>query len=78
MEQDDVTITLTPAEALVLFEWLARTDDAQNLPTDHPAELRALWRLEGKLEKQINLLFSSEYKSALEEARSELVRLYGD
>ncbi|WP_144445744.1 hypothetical protein [Inquilinus limosus] len=78
MEQKDITITLSPAEALVLFEWLARTDAAQSLPTEHPAETRALWRLEGKLQKQIGVLFSNEYGNALEEARSELLRLYGE
>ncbi|MGO1079501.1 hypothetical protein [Inquilinus sp. CA228] len=78
MEQKPITITLSPAEALVLFEWLSRTDDAQLLPTQHSTEQIVLWRLEGKLEKQIDVLFSSDYQATIEEARSELLRLYGD
>lgn len=78
MSNGNITITLSESEALVLFEWLARVDEGPGIPVDHPAELRALWRLEGKLEPQIKSLFSKEYSSALEDARSELVRLYGE
>jgi hypothetical protein len=78
MEQKCVTIKLSPAEALVLFEWLARSDNDHSIQTEHPAELKALWRLEGELEGKIDNLFSKEYRVALQEARSELIRLYGE
>ena len=41
-----VAISLTPDQALVLFEWLAREDGKDALPTEHPAELQVLWDLE--------------------------------
>jgi hypothetical protein len=72
MDTNEVTITLSKAEALVLFEWLARTDDARVLPIDHPAEQVALWRLEGQLEKKIDCLFSPDYGERLEDARRTL------
>lgn len=72
MNADDVTITLSGAEALVLYDWLARADDAQRLPVDHPAEQVALWRLEGYLEKRIDCLFSADYDDRLEGARRTL------
>ncbi|MGF6231283.1 hypothetical protein QFZ27_005238 [Inquilinus ginsengisoli] len=60
MNTNEVTITLSNAEALVLFEWLASADDAGLLPINHAAEQIALWRLEGQLEKKIDCLFSQD------------------
>jgi hypothetical protein len=77
MAKDDVTITLSQNEALVLYEWLVRVDEGLGIPIEHPSELRVLWRLEGKLEKQIDSLFSDEYLAVLESARDEITRLYG-
>jgi hypothetical protein len=77
MVKDDVTITLSKSEALVLYQWLVRVDEGIGIPIEHPSELSVLWRLEGKLEKQIDILFSDKYLSVLESARSEITRLYG-
>ena len=71
MAEDDLQIRFTRAEALVLFEWLARTDDAGALPVNHPAEQKVLWALEGRLEKQLEV-FAANYKQLVEEARIQV------
>ena len=71
MHDDPVTITLTQDEALVLYEWLARSDNAELLPTEHPAEQRVLWKIEGVLEKQVNG-FAPNYKDLLDRARRSI------
>ncbi|MFO0899817.1 MAG: hypothetical protein U0836_20495 [Pirellulales bacterium] len=48
-------LSLTRAEALVLFEWLASRDDTDGL-TPEP-EQTVLWRVEGQLEKLLPELF---------------------
>ena len=68
MPDDEICIRFSRAEALVLFEWLARVDDAKALPIEHPAEQKALWVLEGQLEKQVPV-FTPNYGQLVEEAR---------
>jgi hypothetical protein len=68
MPDDEICIRFSRVEALVLFEWLARVDDAQAAPIEHPAEQKVLWLLEGQLEKQVRV-FASNYKQLVEEAR---------
>ena len=68
MPDDEICVRFSRAEALVLFEWLARVDDAQAAPIEHPAEQKVLWLLEGLLEKQVDV-FASNYKQLVEEAR---------
>jgi hypothetical protein len=69
---DDLQIRLMRAEALVLFEWLTRTDSAKLLPTEHPAEQKVLWLLEGQLEKQLLEVFSPNYDHLVEGARKQV------
>ena len=38
MDSQKVNVELTSDEALVLFEWLARVDDAGGFQIEHPAE----------------------------------------
>jgi hypothetical protein len=71
MNGHEVTLTLTKAEALVLFEWLARVDEAA-LEFAHPAEQTVLWELEGQLEKTLVEPFSPEYDKLLAEARKQV------
>jgi hypothetical protein len=69
MPDDEICVRFSREEALVLFEWLARVDDAQALPIEHPAEQKVLWLLEGQLEKQVPV-FASNYKQLVEDART--------
>lgn len=71
-EQATVSLRLTRAEALVLFEWLARVDDAGNLPVEDPAEQQVLWRLEGQLESILLEPLAPNYREALEAARRQV------
>ena len=69
---DSVSLLLTRAEALVLFEWLVRVDAAENLPIEDAAEQQVLWRLEGQLEKTLPEPLAPNYREAVEAARREV------
>jgi hypothetical protein len=75
MERDEVVITLTRDEALVLFECLSRTDSRTNdlgdLAEDQ-AEQRALWNLTCLLERVLAEPLSPNYTELLGAARSRL------
>jgi hypothetical protein len=71
---DPVVVTLSRAEAIVLFEWLWNFDsDRTLLPEQDSAEQSALWRLEGKIESQLVELFAPHWKELLEEARKKVL-----
>ena len=72
-----ITIELSADETIVLFEYLARTDESGNYAPEHGGEIAALWRLEGALEKKVDLLFSSEYGDYLDAARQRLAEKAG-
>lgn len=71
--QSDTTIALSRAEALVLFEYLARTDPSESL-IKHPAEGIVLNRIEGQLEKSLAEIFQVDYHQQLARAREEVAR----
>ncbi|MCP4547097.1 MAG: hypothetical protein GY835_11580 [bacterium] len=73
---DLVSLALTRAEALVLFEWLTRLDSAESLPCEDHAEQLVLWSLEGQLEKILTEPLAADYKDLLAEAR-QMVRSTG-
>lgn len=66
---DAVVISLSKAEALVLFEWLSRTDSRDALSFEHDAEEATVWRLHGQLEKMLVEPLVPEYKQIVELAR---------
>jgi hypothetical protein len=68
-----VEISLKPHEALVLFEWLARVNESEELRFEHPAEQRVLWDLEAILEARLAVPFKSNYRELLEAARNAIV-----
>lgn len=68
---DAVTLELTPDEALVFFDWLARTGyGGQPAPFVDQAEQRVLWDLEARLESTLSAVVASDYGGLLHEARS--------
>ncbi len=82
---DDVTIDLPKSVCLVLFELLTQSYEAwrKNNPNDGSAgplfvearefaQRKALWRLEGALERTLPEIFSSNYSEMLSEARRVL------
>ena len=72
-DQQNVNLTVTKDEALVLFEFLARFNQ-----TEHPgifedqAEQKTLWILEGQLEKQLVEPIRPDYKDIILEARNKI------
>ena len=72
-EDVGVTLELSADEALVLFEWLARTSDAGHpMPFADEAERRVLGNVLCLLERVLVEPFSAEYDSLLQAARSRL------
>ncbi len=71
-DENFVSLRLSRAEALVLFEWLARVDGAGAIPTEHPAEELVMWQLEAQLEKLLHEQFLPTYGESLEAARREV------
>jgi hypothetical protein len=74
MEAETISVVFSRAEAIVLFELLARCDEGKNLCVEHPSEQTMLWVLEGQLEKQLREVLAPNYKELLEAARQEVVR----
>jgi hypothetical protein len=68
----EVQISLTAEEALVLFEFLRRYSDSEQLNIVDQAEQRALWNLCCIFEKKSVAPFNMEYGQALSEARARL------
>jgi hypothetical protein len=66
-------ITLTRAEALVLFELLSRFSKTETLVIEHAAEERVLWDICSLLEEKLVEPFEEDYESILQTARASLV-----
>jgi integrase len=64
-------IELTRAEAIVLFDWLHRHEDADTTPGD-AVEQRALWNLNAVLERTLVEPFQSDYNDIVQAARTHL------
>jgi len=72
MTEKKISLELTPAEALVFFEWLARSDSENKLAVAHPAEQEVLWSLEGQLERVLKEPLAADYRALLQEARRKV------
>lgn len=72
MNEEDIQISLTKDEALVLFEMLSRFSDTGSLTIEHQSEERALWNLNGLLEKKLTEPLKPNYKELLQAARENL------
>lgn len=70
MKSDSVTLKLTRSQALVLFDWLSRSDES--LPVSDPSEEKILWFLEGQLEQALVEPLEPDYQQALARARKEV------
>ena len=72
-QTDEITIKLNEDEALVLFEFLSRINEKELKEIfEDQAEQKALWVLEGQLEKQLVEPFKPEYKDIVREARNKI------
>ena len=69
MNTETVTLTLKRSEALVLFEWLARSDDDSHTSQPDEAEQKVLWQVEGLLEPQLVEIVKPRYSDLLNAAK---------
>jgi len=66
----EVSLTMSANEALVLFDWLARTSDATHpVPFADPAEQLVLWNVEALLERVLVAPLTPDYDVLLDDAR---------
>jgi hypothetical protein len=72
MENESVTLTLTKAEALILFDLLADFHEDPSLKVRDRADRVALWNLASLLEKSLVEVFSPNYLELVAQARLEL------
>jgi hypothetical protein len=71
MIDGSVKLELSKAEALVLFEWLARREQAAGRRQPDAAEQNVLWSMEVQLEKTLVEPFARDYDRQLASARAE-------
>jgi len=71
---DEVVLSLPPAEALVLFEFLARESrrDVGELRIQDQAEQRVLWDLESRLESALSEPLRPDYEELVKKARDAI------
>jgi hypothetical protein len=72
MATEDVSVKLSPDQALVLYEWLVRANATETTNTEDQAEQRVLWDLEATLESQLTAPFNPDYRERLEAARARI------
>ncbi len=73
MTSENVILTTSKSEAIVLFDFLVRFN--KQVPKElfvDQAEQRVLWNLEAYLEKQLTEPFLDNYPEIVERAREEL------
>lgn len=71
-DTSELHISLTADEALVLFEFLSRFEESNELTIVDQAEERALSNLLGPLQKQLVSPFQQDYVEQLRQARNRL------
>ena len=68
-----LNLTISKNEALVLFDFLARFNEAEHSDVfEDQAEQKTLWVLEGQLEKQLVDPFKPDYKDIIKDARNKI------
>lgn len=67
-----VSLELTADEALVLFEWLSRFNQNEDVVFEDAAEQRVLFDLESKLESSLLAPLEPNYNELLAQARSRV------
>jgi hypothetical protein len=72
----NITITLSPDEALVLFEFFARFGDNSEFRLRHNAEFLAFSRISGQLDKALTAPFQPAYPELLKAAQDRVAIEY--
>jgi hypothetical protein len=71
-DEKRVVLELTPDQALVLFEWLAKFNQQENVQFEDQAEQRVLFDLESMLERTLTAPLDPNYKRLLATARDRV------
>jgi len=71
-DKEDLAIRLTRAEAIILEEFLDRTEESRRSLFVDQAEQRVLWTVHAQLEKGLWELFAPEYVELLRLARDSV------
>jgi hypothetical protein len=66
---NNITITLSHDEALVLFEFFSRFQDTDDFTLRHNAEFVSFQRIAAQLDKSISDMFKPSYPELLHAAR---------
>lgn len=69
---ETVSVILSKAQALVLFEFLSRFSEQERLEIHDPAERRVLWDIPAKLETELPEPLRQDYDLLLKEARESI------
>jgi hypothetical protein len=69
---DEITITLSRDEALVLLEFFLRFDESDDFTLRHNAEYIAFSRMSAQLDKTLAEPFRPEYSELVKAARDRL------
>ena len=69
MTNDDRALRLSKDQALVLFEFLSRSDEANGFLFEDEAEQRVVWLLQAQLERQLSEPLRADYLERLRYAR---------
>ncbi len=72
MAEPNISVKLSQAEALVLFDWLARFNKTGRSDIEDQAEQRVLWDLEAMLEAVLVEPLESSYDDLLAAARAKV------
>ena len=71
-QQGKILIGLTPDEALVFFDWIARFNKREDTRFEDKAEQRVLWNLEAELESALAAPLDPNYGIMLAAARDRV------
>lgn len=72
-DRQNISLTLTKDEALVLFDFLGRFNQTDHTDIfEDQSEQKTLWILEGQLGKQLVEPFKPDYKDIIKEARNKI------
>ena len=66
---DGLTVRLTHAEALVLYDWLADLDERLESARRDEAQQTVLWRVEGQLESRLVEVVMPDYREKVAAAK---------
>jgi hypothetical protein len=71
-EGESVVIKLPKAQALVLYDWVARLNETGQAGFDDQAEQVAVWFLEASLEPELVEVIRPDYRDRVSAARDEI------